>query len=90
MEWCTHSENAKHAIRTGLNKMPGLKGEDHSQSKLKESDIVDILKMGLICQIPAIKIHRLYPDVHSSLINYILKGKVWNDKYEEFKKVFLL
>lgn len=89
LQWVTKSENAIHAVKTGLTIVPNLKGEESPTSKLKNDDIIDILKMGLICKIPAVKICKLY-DVHSSLINLILKGKIWNDQFEAFKKVFLL
>lgn len=34
LEWCTHSENMKHAISLGLNAVPGLSGENHPMHKL--------------------------------------------------------
>lgn len=37
LEWCTYSDNNKHAIKMGLTNHP--KGEDIKISKLKESDI---------------------------------------------------
>lgn len=39
LEWCTHSENKLHAFRTGLQTN---KGEKQSQSKLTESQVLDI------------------------------------------------
>jgi len=39
LEWCTQSENMKHAFRLGLQK------PQRNCPKLKESDIVDIFKM---------------------------------------------
>ena len=40
LEWVTASENHQHAFDTGLNK--AVKGSDHSQAKLTESDVVQI------------------------------------------------
>lgn len=40
LEYCTHSENAKHSFRLGLQ---CNKGEQHSQAKLNESNVVEIL-----------------------------------------------
>lgn len=40
LEWCTRSENAKHAFKTGLNKQ--LKGVNNPQAKLTEADIAFI------------------------------------------------
>ena len=42
LEWCTHSENMKHAFKTGLQ---SLKGEKNTQSKLTEPDIIYIRKL---------------------------------------------
>lgn len=39
LEWCTRSENQKHAIKTGLRSAKGVK---NSQSKLTESEVIDI------------------------------------------------
>lgn len=38
LEYCTHSENLKHAYKNGLKK----KGEEHKQAKLSENDVVFI------------------------------------------------
>ena len=45
LEWCTQSENIKHAITTGLK--ISSKGEKNGASKLKESDIFEIRKSDL-------------------------------------------
>ena len=42
LEYVTHSENAKHAIKYGLMKVPGLKGSKNAQSKLDEFDVQEI------------------------------------------------
>ena len=46
LEWCTLSENMKHAFDTGLMKnvsiLKGIKGENHPCSKLKDIDILMI------------------------------------------------
>lgn len=41
LEWCTHSENQKHAIKEGLRTAKGVK---NSQSKLGELDVINIYK----------------------------------------------
>ena len=38
LEWCTPSENSRHALETGLS----LKGEDKSTSKLTTKDVLEI------------------------------------------------
>ncbi|MOA49252.1 hypothetical protein D3C78_1721080 [compost metagenome] len=40
LEWSTHSQNLKHAYRTGLKKV----GEEHGQSKLSSADVLFIRK----------------------------------------------
>ena len=41
LEWCTSSENTKHAFRIGLE---NNQGENHPSSKLKEDDVI-LIKM---------------------------------------------
>ena len=40
LEWCTRSENAKHAVRIGLQKV--RVGSAHSMAKLNDSDVLSI------------------------------------------------
>ena len=44
LEWCTQSENVKHAFATGLKVPANLKGEDCPWSKLTADDIRYIRK----------------------------------------------
>lgn len=39
LEWCTRSENEKHAWRTGLKTDVSTKGERHGMHKLREIDV---------------------------------------------------
>lgn len=41
LEWCTQSENCKHAFRTGLK---SSNGEKNSHAKLTEKDVLEIRK----------------------------------------------
>lgn len=43
LEWVTHSENNKHAMKTGLNKAP--KGSNQNFSKLTNENVLEICKM---------------------------------------------
>lgn len=76
LEWCTRSENVTHAIRTGL--MERKHGEQHPNSKLKDSDIVYIrghYKRGDVTyddKALAIKF-----GVDQSTISDIVRGKTW-------------
>lgn len=89
LEWVTHQENAKHAYSIGLSRIPMLKGEDHGGSKLTEREVIDILKMVLICQIEYRKVCKAF-DIDISLVGLIAQGKIWKTQYEEFKRVFLI
>lgn len=42
LEWVTYSENMKHAVKNGLNAIPGLCGEKHPNSKLSWKSVSDI------------------------------------------------
>ena len=42
LEWCTNSENMKHAFKTGLQ---SLKGEKNTQSKLTKPDVLQIKEL---------------------------------------------
>lgn len=43
LEWCTQSENIRHAFDNGLCK--GLKGIDHPKNKLSELDVIEIRRI---------------------------------------------
>lgn len=43
LEWCTKSENEKHAYKTGLKK--AKRGENNGQSKLAEKDVLKIREL---------------------------------------------
>lgn len=42
LEWCTHSENMKHAYRIGLNKSPIGPGMNGPAAKLTDEKVLDI------------------------------------------------
>lgn len=45
-EWCTRADNNKHAHRTGLcNSFPVLRGNDSPNSKVTESQVIEIRSM---------------------------------------------
>jgi hypothetical protein len=74
LEYCTASENIRHAFKTGLNKS---KGEGNTNSKLTEKDVICIKKEllfnyhGLIIELS--KRYNVTPNV----IQQIKKGKTW-------------
>lgn len=76
LEWCSSSENQKHAYRTGLNK-PRC-GEDNHFSRLKEKDIEKIFELreqGLTQK----EISEVIGCTRSN-ISYILNKKTWQAK----------
>jgi len=85
LEWCTQKENVHHAINMGLVKCK--KGENNGHHKLSECDVIDILKMCLICNIPCNKVCKIY-DVHKTTIQNIAKGKLWPEKFKQFVKLY--
>lgn len=79
LEWATWSENTRHAHDNGLAKSViakyAKKGSDHPQSKLKESDILDIRKKRQEGMTLA-SIASEY-GVYFSLIHKICTGEAW-------------
>ena len=47
LEWCTYSENMKHAVDMGLNSVPNFSGENHPMHKLTEEKVCQIRKLSL-------------------------------------------
>ena len=73
LEWCTSSDNQKHAYRTGLHQP--RKGEKSNFSKLSEEDVrkvFELRKQGLTQQ----KIAEEVGCIRSN-ISYILNKKTW-------------
>jgi len=73
LEYCTLSDNRKHAFRVGLQ---SSKGENHSGHKLTESDVRAVRKMlsdGLRQNLIASKF-----GVNPSVVSYIKSGRNWS------------
>lgn len=73
LEWCTPSENSKHAHKNGL--ASGIKGSANKFSKLKEENIITIRKMKMDGE-STLSIAQHF-SVDRNTINSILKGKSW-------------
>ncbi len=73
LEWCTKSENEKHAHAIGLK---NWKGQNHSQSKLTNED-VHVIRMLISNGIRNKKIAALF-DLDNSTISDIKRGKIWS------------
>lgn len=70
LEWCTDSENIRHAINTGLKL--SSKGERNGQSKLKEHQIIEIRNSDLSHR----KLGLIY-GVDKSIIGDVKNFKTW-------------
>lgn len=77
LEWCTYSENLKHAYKNNLRTcaMPNLKGEKHPKAKLNKQDVDEIRK--LINKGVYQKEIALIYGVSNSTINAINTGRSW-------------
>lgn len=73
LEWCTKSENTKHAYKTGLKK--AIYGEFNKASKVTENQVKEIRN-----KYPKIKISKLALEykVNYSTIERIVKRITWN------------
>ena len=65
LEWVTCSQNSKHAVATGLKRMP--EGESHHNSRLKSTDIAQIIKLHLVEGISQREIARHYKINYQSI-----------------------
>ena len=74
LEYLTHSENQKHAIKIGIRKV--LKGTEISNSKLKEKDVLEIVRLRQI-GLSINKVSKKF-NVSPRLICWIMSGDKWN------------
>lgn len=73
LEWCTKSQNALHAFRTGI-RVPANTGCRHAMAKLTEDQVVEIRRLR-----PSKTLHALAKqfNVSPSLIHSISVRKIW-------------
>jgi hypothetical protein len=74
LEWCTYSENQKHAYDTGLNFKTGNKGETNGRARLTEQEVELIREE--IQKSTVRKLAKKY-NVSKSTISAINVGKLW-------------
>ncbi len=86
LEWCSASENQKHAYKTGLK---SANGEKNGQCKLSEKDVIEIRKVyvkGKHSEFNSYGLARKY-GVNPKTIQDIVNGKLWrgvtDDLFEE-------
>lgn len=73
LEWCTRSQNMKHAYKTGLKHVP--KGEKNHMAKLTEKQVIQI-KARLLQGQRNVDLAKAY-GVHRRTISRIKTGKNW-------------
>ena len=74
LEWCTYSENTKHAVLTELKK--GVKGERSHLSKLKKEEVIKIRKLKEDCNYSNAELGKMF-GVSCSQIQRIVKYTNW-------------
>lgn len=70
LEWRTQNENMKHAYAMGLK--PRMNGSSHPNSKLKESDVIDIINSSG----PPTALAKKY-NITATTVSNIRKGILW-------------
>lgn len=74
LEWCTSSENMRHAITNGLRPEGSNRGIKHGNSKLKDSDVLEIrLLKG---RLPGRLVAKRY-GIHLNTVALIWARKLW-------------
>lgn len=76
LEWCTISENSKHAYDTGLKTVPNNLGENHSQVKLTETSVLLIRVMYQSGLYKQAELGRMFK-VNKGTISNIVVRKSW-------------
>lgn len=74
LEWCSFSENSRHAKSIGLKK--DVFGESHGMTKLLNGDVIDIRNKAMSGMSGA-DISKLYPSVCYATIRNIINRKTW-------------
>lgn len=76
LEWCTRSENMRHAIKTGLSNFESIKGEGNPSSKLTEKDVREIRFIRAETKLSLSEIAKKY-NVTKHAINDVVRFKCW-------------
>ena len=79
LEWCTQSENQKHAFEHGLIDRKGTK---NSQCRLTEQQVIEIANM-IMDGIPYTKIMKKY-NISKSLLSAIRNKRLWGDLLKDY------
>ncbi len=74
LEWCTHSENTKHAYSIDLL---DKKGEKHHKVKLSNDDVVEIRKLAADKKLMHKEIAKIF-NISRSHASSIIRNEFWN------------
>jgi hypothetical protein len=74
LEWCTRSENMKHAVKTGLFKP--IRGDSHTNSKLNETKVRLIRKLYYEDKIGQIDIAKRL-NVNKNAVSGVITWRTW-------------
>lgn len=77
LEWCTHSENMKHASEHGLSRVPCFRGEKHPMAKLQYKDVCEIREQNRNGVTPS-QLAKTFHVTREAIYN-ILNGKAWKE-----------
>jgi len=76
LEWATNKENTQHALDNGLLKPPCLKGSKVGNSKLTESQVLEIRKLYATGDYYQKDLAKIF-NVGQTLISFIVNRKIW-------------
>lgn len=72
----THTDSMQAAMKAGTHVFANQKGENHTQAKLTNADVLEIRRLGTY--LSALQISHIYTQVSLRHINYILARKRWS------------
>ena len=76
LEWCTRSENIKHAFRTGLSHVAGLPGAANGRAVLTEANVIEIRRLKGSVSLEALA--KRY-GVSKSTVGMAQRGQTWKE-----------
>lgn len=81
LEYCTRSENVRHAYNHGL--ISRLRGENHLDAKLTEADVQEICRLHRVVGLRVFEIAEQF-GVSWSSVDCVIRGKTWKHLAREF------
>lgn len=76
LEWCTQRENYVHCIKMGRQNHPKVWGEKHSQAKLSEKQVLEILNYKIVSTNDKLILMQKY-SISKSHLNLLLRRGTW-------------